>query len=596
MSGLSEIHKAMLDEQLKKNFIMHLPQLLRQGRADEDEKKNISRALSAFYLAKNFGLTEVAASKCVVDDSEDFGIDAIYYASHISKLYLIQAKYKIDKDFIPEDALKFIEGARKILNQDLEGFNANIQNRKEEIEDAVENAQSISLVVIHGGPAIVAQAKQSLLTFITESQSEWHNLDDGFIEIGPGELVKKLLEENKWPKIKADIYLNKYHEIHHPESTYFGIIDLQALAELHKRHGQNLFHENIRYYLGHKSDVNKSIEKTLIDNPGRFYYLNNGITAIAEMIEPKGKIKDKAKKLTLTGLSIINGAQTIATASNHLAKSPQSDISDAKVMITIIKANHRSEFSKSITKARNHQNEVNPSDFASLDDIQEDLRLKLLHLKCHYSYKPGQVESTPNQIWLNEAAIALSLFHEDPRYPVWVKTEFGSLCTPGERQYAELFNSNTNPYHLINAVEFYRYAHDVITKASDASTGRERLIYRHGIYVILWITAKSLAKFNKCKRLYSKDEISRQVGRTLDLVRDKTFDVFTNDTTSKGALAFFRNSSLTLPLMISVISKAFNLENDQEIKERFQTASYGDYPRELFKLLIAKMPSVGEFV
>ena len=54
---------------------------------------------------------------------------------------------------------------------------------------------------------------------------------------------------------------------------------------------------------------NRQIERTLTENPAFFMYFNNGITAITK--HPPRKINATAKQISLTGLQIINGAQTV---------------------------------------------------------------------------------------------------------------------------------------------------------------------------------------------------------------------------------------------------------------------------------------------
>src|SRR5690606_12964081 len=96
---------------------------------------------------------------------------------------------------------------------------------------------------------------------------------------------------------------------------------------------------------------------TLRDDPGSFFYLNNGVTAVCDEIEQKGRNPSNGfRKFKVRGLSIINGAQTVASAAEFVAQHPGSNIDDAKVMLTLIKAPADGPFGKRVTKARNHQN------------------------------------------------------------------------------------------------------------------------------------------------------------------------------------------------------------------------------------------------
>ena len=65
----------------------------------------------------------------------------------------------------------------------------------------------------------------------------------------------------------------------------YGQISGEELARLVGTHGTALFERNIRFYLG-SIGVNAAIEDTVRRRPGEFFYLNNGITAVAEIITP----------------------------------------------------------------------------------------------------------------------------------------------------------------------------------------------------------------------------------------------------------------------------------------------------------------------
>jgi hypothetical protein len=102
-----------------------------------------------------------------------------------------------------------------------------------------------------------------------------------------------------------------------------GFLRASSLAELHKEHGDALFFENIRDYLGPTSGrvapdqptVNEEIADTIANEPGRFLERNNGITFKARLVE--GSV---GETLVLHDASIVNGCQT--TMSLVSAKAP----------------------------------------------------------------------------------------------------------------------------------------------------------------------------------------------------------------------------------------------------------------------------------
>src|SRR5574340_426690 len=146
MSGLQPHHMTLLEQALTGSFVPHLPPLLDQTRpAEEQRRKNLSRAFSAFALHRICEIPPADAAEAVVDDFDDYGIDAIYYHAATETLYLVQSKLKASEQFSQEEALAFCQGVRKLIRQDFDGFNKNVQDRLVEIENALDNCSYIQL-------------------------------------------------------------------------------------------------------------------------------------------------------------------------------------------------------------------------------------------------------------------------------------------------------------------------------------------------------------------------------------------------------------------------------------------------------------------
>ena len=153
----------MLEQALEAGYVPHLPALLDTTKpAAEQQKKNRSRAFSAFALHNICGIPKIDAAKAVIDDFDDYGIDAIYYHAPTETLYLVQSKLKAADQFSQPEALAYCQGARKLIKQDFSGFNKNVQDRKTEIEDALDNCSHIKLVVAHTGSGVSKHAKTAI--------------------------------------------------------------------------------------------------------------------------------------------------------------------------------------------------------------------------------------------------------------------------------------------------------------------------------------------------------------------------------------------------------------------------------------------------
>ncbi|HSW14312.1 MAG TPA: AIPR family protein, partial [Solimonas sp.] len=444
---------------MDQEIVPSLPPLLKPSNvADNNAKKNRSRAFSAFALANLCGISKAEAAKAVVDDFDDFGVDAIYYHARFETLYVVQSKLKAADSFGQDEALAFCQGVRKLLKQELAEFNENVQKRTIEIEGALESCSKIKLVIAHTGSGISKHAKHAVDELLADEDHGEERLDGVVIDYDAVRVVEDLRGAKAYSKISTDLLVQKCEMVSEPRLTYFGLIPLSDLVNLHQKHDKALYERNIRTFLGHKTEVNGSIQKTLSTKPQDFLFLNNGVTVLCEEIEPKN-VKAGRKRLKVRGLSVINGAQTIASSARFVKDNPQSDISSARVSLTLIKADADSDFGKQVTRARNHQNPVHFSNFAALDDEQERLRRDLAHLGIDYVYKAEAVDQAgdPNRIRIDEAAQALAILTSDPRYVVWLKKEPAQLLDTTSDRYKLLFGPSVTGFQLANAVRINRY-------------------------------------------------------------------------------------------------------------------------------------------
>lgn len=384
-----------------------------------------------------------------------------------------------------------------------------------------------------------------------------------------------------------------------PRVTYFGLVELDDLVKLHIKHGKALYERNIRTFLGHKTEVNTSIQQTLATKPKDFVYLNNGVTVLCEIIEPKGvkHAKGGRKQLRLRGLSVINGAQTIASSAKFMADNAGSDISGARVSLTLIKADADGEFGKSVTRARNHQNPVHFSNFAALDDEQERLRRDLAHFGFHYSYKAEVADGAndPKRIRIDEAVQALAMLQLDPRYVVWLKKEPAQLLDTTSDRYKALFPSTLTAVQLANAVLLNRFVQSRVVTEGWRATGQERLAYKHGNYAIAWVLAKRIRAVANSAVFIDEGKMAAALSTPFDQLRQLHWDKTRAQTVFKGPLALFRNQADVVPLLRAMSIEYFGLAGDPVIEQKAKQQTVGQsYPEDLFAYLAKKAPQISD--
>lgn len=596
MAALERQYMTILKQVLAARFVPLLPPLLGNANPTDQAAKQLSRAFSAFALHKLLDITPQSAAASVVDDFNDKGIDAIHYHAPSETLYLLQTKLKESEQFKQEDALPFCEGIRLLLKQDFTAFNGNVQNRKADIEGALDTCCHIKLVVPYTGDGVSQTARDALQALLDDEELDEERLDKQVEYYTPVEITRDLLAEQAYQPVHAEVALQKHAKVEIPRTTYYGIARLEDLVALHQTHGKALYERNIRYFLGSsKSDVNKAIKTTLHDCPADFFYLNNGVTAVCDLIEPKAN-KNGIKKFKVRGLSIINGAQTVASAAEFVRQHPGRRIDDAKVMLTLIKASADGQFGKSVTKARNHQNPVQTANFASLDENQERLRQEIGHLGFHYQYRPEALATGAEVVTLEEALRALALQQNDPRYAVWLKTEPARLANPDSVEYQGLFTVGLSGASLVNAVLYHRAIRSLVVDYEQNAPARsqERLIYRHGTHVITTVMMKRLRNCIRAAAVIDPATIPALISQPLDQLRQQAFDLGKQRLILEGPLAYFRNQGTVAAFLADLMETHFALATDPAIAPLRNIQNSADaYPRKrLIDYLSSRAPQL----
>lgn len=599
MAALAPDYMVILKKILRERFVDALPPLLDTKKpAVEQQDKQLSRAFSAFVLHKLLDLAPAAATASVVDDFNDKGIDAVHYHEPSQTLYLLQTKLKESEQFKQEDALPFCEGVRLLLKQEFTAFNQHVLKRQAEIETALDVCSHIELVVPFTGDGVSKTASDALQALLDDEDLDDARLVRQVHYYAADEIARDLRAEQAYSPVHTDVYLQRCSSVQEPRATYYGLAKLSDLVALHQQHGKALYERNIRYYLGSsKSEVSAAIQTTLRDAPDEFFYLNNGVTAVCDHVDQKGnKPATGFRRYQVRGLSIINGAQTVASAAEFVALNPQSNIECAKVLFTLIKAPAAGDFGKQVTKARNHQNPVQMANFAALDENQERLRQEAGLLGFDYLYRPEAQGTSPMAFTLEEALRALALQQNDPRYPVWLKGELTRLSNPESDEYKALFSSTLRGMSLVNAVQCQRVLRDLIVSYENGapSASREKMLYRHGNYAIISVMMKRLRNRIVSTQILIPSEVAALISPSLDLLRQQAFDLGQLRLNGAGPLAFFRNQGNVVAFLADLMEEHYRLATDPAIAPLRNIQNAADaYPRKrLIDYMSSKAPQI----
>jgi hypothetical protein len=160
-----------------------------------------------------------------------------------------------------------------------------------------------------------------------------------------------------------------------PRRTLVAVVKANTLINLYRTHRERIFAVNIRSFLGRKG-INREIAATAEKHPDKFFYFNNGASAICTSIE----LNEKAGRFRGTNFQVINGAQTIGAL-----RSAKSVSSDTEVLLRIMEGESvktEKGFNAEVIRYNNTQNVIKSSDFRSNDAIQLWLEKKFNEMRA----------------------------------------------------------------------------------------------------------------------------------------------------------------------------------------------------------------------
>ena len=196
------------------------------------------------------------------------------------------------------------------------------------------------------------------------------------------------------------------HESDNERESFIGIVNASSLIKIVEKEKNKLFEQNVRYYLD-SSSVNKEMRKTLIEEPEKFYYYNNGITLIcneAKILKRDGQngYNENSHEIRLTDPQIINGAQTV----NSIWKAYKEDekvkknIDKVAILCKIIQTKMKDStgFRANLQRYTNSSNPVKEIDFISNNKEQKQIEEFFKENKIFYQRKRGLKEGGNNGV------------------------------------------------------------------------------------------------------------------------------------------------------------------------------------------------------
>ncbi|CDC21278.1 aIPR protein [Clostridium sp. CAG:306] len=345
------------------------------------DNKTKGKLFLKFYLneifQKTYNIDKDLIEQGIVDNANDKGIDFI--AIDDDKVYIVQTKYQYKPVNEIPDFINLPESIKTDLykntcNAELKAFFSEIKKKK--------NLEYNLLFVTT--EKVTNEEEEYYASLVKNENTQFTIIDSTKLRTEYESI--KTMGDNPPDKVTLNLGNEDVIELNtiSPNETILITQKGSKLKSLYqnKEYRERLFNLNIRQWLG-KNAVNKGMIETLETAPDKFFYYNNGITAICEDFY----IDKENQSIECVKFQVVNGAQTLTT----IAKEPENiDLSKVKVLIKIVKADKytsgdkESSLAFNIVKNNNSQTVIKSIDFRSNDAIQIAIENKVKENKLKY--------------------------------------------------------------------------------------------------------------------------------------------------------------------------------------------------------------------
>lgn len=403
----------VLNEELEK-IIKDFSEQLNSKLKQEQQKK--SHAFMLWFLNFYSGIQNVEGF--ITDGHDDNSCDIILDKNNSQGdkvFYLVQSKWNTlkncDGEFESEVLKSYLSDAQSVLRGDKEVTDNEKFNKRYQalLEHMKSNGEVKVLYLSLKNGCIKADANiksfeamfggQVSVDSFDINRLKLDYIDRNFKKSSPPNPLEKIYNP-EFEKITLSIVKDderNFLKINRPFDAHVFNILPKTIFQLVQRYGVSLFDKNVRNPLV-SSSINTEIVNSLKNDPSLFWYYNNGITAISRAIP---EIGSQAESFQVTGLQIINGAQTAYSIYlAYLESSPEErEIidSEARITLRLLKSGGK-DFDLKVTRFTNSQNPVSERDFWSTDEIQSRIQNYFYSTNIWYEKRSGEFRKKPKDI------------------------------------------------------------------------------------------------------------------------------------------------------------------------------------------------------
>lgn len=449
--------------------------------ADMREAFLLTRGLAAYVIYYLAGAVPADAASSVTDAGNDNGLDAIYFDEPNKRLYLVQSKWIKDGTGEPDngDIKKFVAGVRDLVNLRFDRFNPKVLAKQAIVSAALNDPSTrYEVVVAHTGASRLAPPS---MRDLEDLAAEFNDVSEVLYitVLNQAELHKSLTAGIAGEPINLQIGLKSWGRKDAPHEAYYGQVTAEQIASWWTQYRQRLFARNLRNTLG-ETEVNVEMRQTIEQNPGSFWYFNNGITILAKKAirAMAGGAGNDFSTFHCEDVSVVNGAQTVSTVGKY-SDANANNVSEVYVPVRIIVRGEDDRFAADVTRTNNRQNRIENRDFVTLDPEQTRIRTELAIDNVDYQLlRADSVLRSDTAFDLIDATTALACSSGAIRLAVQLKREIGKLWDDiTKAPYRELFNASVPGLHVWRCVQLQRR----IDKAIESYVKRTNSLKDYGL-------------------------------------------------------------------------------------------------------------------
>ena len=329
----------------------------------------------------------------VLDGADDLGLDLYFVDEEAEIVYLFQSKYRRnDRTIQRQEMDSFLNSPERLMPKDSLKDNSNfaLLEFAQEFRKLVRRGFEIALVYV-----TTERPTPQIERTISDFNSGSLTLPDvGHVThyaaiFGLDDLLSASIASAK--PTDTELELEDWFEGSDPNGAnrfLSGKVSASELIRIFGVHRHQMFRLNPRGPLG-VVKVNREIKHSLesdIDRD-RFYFLNNGLTAVCESFK---RIDGQSGKIDVRDFQIVNGCQTTWTLYEHQLRG--GPLEGVALSIKLIEAAPSDILSTQISQASNSQSPMKDWDFLFAEKQQMDLQRDFERLEepLFYELKRGE--------------------------------------------------------------------------------------------------------------------------------------------------------------------------------------------------------------